>query len=185
MKLTKIYSSGMFAMLLLFSASSCMNEVVEETVMEPSAEHLALEQADKQLAENLAMYETTWDDIINKGEIDKINATNFDEGVILVSGTENIVGIEGFKGYYQNYLTGFSDITLTIVDVFGQGDKIVKHWNFKGSHTGNFFGIPASGKAVDIDGVTLVLMKDGKIAQERDFLDNLDFLKQLGLIPED
>lgn len=131
------------------------------------------------------MYETVWDEIINKGEIDKINATNFNENVIMVAETENIVGIEGFKNYYQNYLTGFSDITFTIVDVFGQGDKIVKHWNFKGTHSGEFFGIPASGKTVDINGVTLVLMKDGKIAQERDFLDNLDFLKQLGLIPED
>jgi len=185
MRLTKIYSSGMLMLLLLFSASSCMNEEVEETAMEPSPEHVALEQADNQLADNLAMYEAVWDDIINKGEIDKINATSFDENVILVSGTENIVGIEGFKGYYQNYLTGFSDISFTIVDVFGQGDKIVKQWNFKGTHTGNFFGIQASGKTVDIDGVTLVLMKDGKIAQERDFLDNLDFLRQLGLIPEE
>jgi len=74
-------------------------------------------------------------------------------------------------------------VTFTIVDVFGQGDKIVKHWNFKGTHTGEFFGIPASGKKVDIDGVTLVKMKDGKIAQEQDFLDNLSFYQQLGLIP--
>jgi len=185
MRLTKIYSSGMLMLLLLFSASSCMNEEVEETAMEPSPEHVALEQADNQLADNLAMYEAVWYDIINKREIDKINATSFDENVILVADTENIVGIEGFKGYYQNYLTGFSDISFTIVDVFGQGDKIVKQWNFKGTHTGNFFGIQASGKTVDIDGVTLVLMKDGKIAQERDFLDNLDFLRQLGLIPEE
>jgi hypothetical protein len=35
---------------------------------------------------------------------------------------------------------------------------------------------------VDIDGLTLVKMKHGKIAQEQDFLDNLSFYKQLGLI---
>lgn len=46
-----------------------------------------------------------------------------------------------------------------------------------------FFGIPASGRKVDIDGVTLVKMKDRKIAQEQDFLDNLSFYQQLGLIP--
>ena len=50
------------------------------------------------------------------------------------------------------------------VDAFGQGNKIVKHWNFKGTHTGDFFGISATGKTVDIAGVTLVKMKDGKIA---------------------
>jgi steroid delta-isomerase-like uncharacterized protein len=95
------------------------------------------------------------------------------------------VGIEGFKAYYNNYLTGFSNVTFTIVDAYGQGDKIVKHWNFKGTHTGDFFGIPATGKEVNVDGVTLVNMKDGKIAQEQDFFDNLEFMQQLGLIPQE
>ena len=179
MKLTKTFISGTFAMMLLLTITGCESE----TKNEPSAEHIALEKADKQLNENLKMYETVWDDIINKREIDKINETNFDSNITLITAPENVVGIQGFKDYYQNYLTGFSNVTFTIVDVFGQGDKIVKHWNFKGTHTGEFFGIPASGKEVDIDGVTLVKMKDGKIAQEQDFLDNLSFYQQLGLIP--
>jgi hypothetical protein len=179
MKLTKILLGGIFALLLSLSIISCKNEAVNE----PTAEHLALENAEKQLSENLEMYETVWDDILNSREIDKINETNFDPNITMVSATENIEGIKGFKAYYQNYLSGFSNIEFTIVDVFGQGDKIVKHWIFKGTHTGEFFGIPASGKDVDIDGVTLVKMKDGKIAQEQDFMDNLSFYQQLGLIP--
>src|SRR5438477_351890 len=31
------------------------------------------------------------------------------------------------------------------------GNKLVKHWNFKGTHTGTFFGIPATDKKVDIN----------------------------------
>jgi len=185
MKQTKTYLNGISILVLSLSMIGCMNETVEEIVNEPSAKHLELERADKQLADNLKMYETVWDEIINKGQIDEINETNFDENITLVSMPENVVGIQGFKDYYQNYLTGFSDVTFTIVDIFGQGDKIVKHWNFKGTHTGEFFGIPASGRKVDIDGVTLVKMKDGKIAQEQDFMDNLSFYQQLGLMPEE
>jgi ketosteroid isomerase-like protein len=92
------------------------------------------------------------------------------------------VGIADFKAYYQNFLTGFSNIKFTMVSVFGQGDNIVKHWNFKGTHTGEFFGMPATGKKVDIDGVTLVKMKEGKIDQEQDFMDNMVFLQQLGIV---
>ena len=66
------------------------------------------------------------------------------------------------------------------MDLFGEGNKLVKHWNFKGTHTGMFFGIPATGKNVNIDGVTLVRMENGKIAEERDFVDNYDLLGQLG-----
>lgn len=130
------------------------------------------------------MYTTTWDNIINNGQIDQINDQNFDENVIMVASPENIVGIKDFKAYYQNYLTGFSDITFDIISVFGQGDKIVKHWRFKGKHTGDFFGIPATGKTVDLEGVTLVQMKNGRIAQEQDFLDNMAFMQQLGLVSD-
>jgi ketosteroid isomerase-like protein len=57
----------------------------------------------------------------------------------------------------------------------------VKHWRFQGKHTGDFFGIPATGKNLNIEGVTLVKMKNGKILQEQDFMDNSIFLAQLGL----
>ncbi|MFD0991233.1 ester cyclase [Mariniflexile jejuense] len=130
---------------------------------------------------NIKMYTQVWDDIVNKGDIDKINTTNFDENITAISSPENIVGIENFKAYYQNFITGFSDIKFTVVDVFGEGDNIMKHWNFKGKHTGDFFGIPPTGKQVDIEGVTITKMKNGKIAQEQDFMDNTVFMQQLGI----
>lgn len=137
-----------------------------------------------QVNRNIKMYETTWDKVINKGQIDQINPDHFDENIVMVSQPENIVGIENFKAYYQNFLTGFSEIKFTVIDAFGQGDKLVKHWRFKGKHTGNFFGIPATGKKVDVEGVTLVKMKNGKIAREHDFMDSMIFMQQLGLMSE-
>ena len=110
------------------------------------------------------------------------NDSNFTKDVVMHANPD-VVGIDSARAYYANYLTGFSNITFTIKDVFGQGDKLVKHWNFSGTHTGVFFGILATGKKISIDGVTLVRMQDGKIAEERDFFDNLDFMTQLGLMP--
>ncbi|MBK8195148.1 MAG: nuclear transport factor 2 family protein [Lewinellaceae bacterium] len=61
--------------------------------------------------------------------------------------------------------------------------KLVKHWTFKGRHTGDFFGIPASGNPVEISGSTIVRMsKDGRIAGEQDFMDNMSLLAQLGVV---
>ena len=62
----------------------------------------------------------------------------------------------------------------------GKAINLVKHWEFKGKHTGTFFGIPATGKDVDVEGATLVKMRGGKIAEEQDFFDNYEFMKQLG-----
>ncbi len=131
------------------------------------------------IEKDIEMYVQVWDDIVNKGEIDKINSKYFDENITAIQSPENIVGIENFKAYYQNFITGFSEIEFTIVEVFGQGDKIVKQWNFKGTHTGDFFGIPATNNTVDINGVTITKMKSGKIAQEQDFMDNSIFMQQL------
>lgn len=136
----------------------------------------------KQVEDNIKMYAYTWDEIINNSKLDLFNNTNFDENIVLKMSPENVVGIDNVKEFYNNYLTGFSNIEFTIVDVFGQGDKIVKHWNFKGTHTGDFFGILATGKLVNIDGTTLVKMKDGRIAEEEDFMDNMAFMQQLGLV---
>lgn len=134
------------------------------------------------VAVNIKMYTHTWDEIINHRKLDLFNDTNFTKDVVMHTNPDR-VGIDSARSFYANYLTGFSNIVFTIKDVFGQGNKLVKYWNFSGDNTGVFFGMPATGKHVNIDGVTLVRMQNGKIAEERDFLDNLDLMTQLGQIP--
>jgi steroid delta-isomerase-like uncharacterized protein len=135
------------------------------------------------VAANIKMYTQVWDEIINKAKLELFNDSNFTKNVVMHAGPADVVGIDSARAYYANYITGFTDIKFTIKDVFGMGNKLVKHWNFKGTHTGDFFGIKPTGKPVDVDGVTLVRMENGKIAEERDFFDNLEFMQQLGLIP--
>ena len=135
------------------------------------------------VAANIKMYTHVWDEIINNGKLEMFNDSNFTKDVVLHASPSDVVGIDSARAYYANYLIGFYNIKFTIKDVFGQDDKLVKHWNFKGTHTGNFFGIPATGKTVSLDGITLVRMSTGKIAEERDFFDNMDFMTQLGLMP--
>jgi steroid delta-isomerase-like uncharacterized protein len=134
------------------------------------------------VAANIKMYKHTWDEIVNHGKLDMFNDSNFTKDVVMHTNPDR-VGIDSARAYYANYLTGFSNIKFTIKDVFGQGNKLVKYWNFSGDNTGVFLGMPATGKHVSIDGVTLVRMQNGKIAEERDFLDNLDLMTQLGQIP--
>ena len=149
----------------------------------PSQECIDLLDASSKVKNNVEMYSKIWDTAINGRNLEVINLENFDENIKAITADGDIMGIDAFKAYYNNYLTGFSDAEFNIVDVFGQGDKIVKHWNFKGTHDGDFFGIPPTGKKIDLIGTTLVLMKDGKILQEQDFFDNYSLLSQLGLLP--
>ena len=170
-KLSKLFFIAIPLTVILLLAAGCS-----------SSEKTSPEKTDTVEA-NIKMYTHVWDEIINKGKLDMFNDSNFTKDVVMHASPNDIVGIDSARAYYANYLTGFSNITFTIKDVFGQGDKLVKHWNFTGTHTGVFFGIPATGKKVSLDGVTLVRMSNGKIAEERDFFDNLDFMTQLGLMP--
>ena len=111
-------------------------------------------------ADNLKFYGRVWDVVVNEGRTNILDTA-----------------------YYSNFVTGFSDRKFTVVESFAKGEKLVKYWRFTGTHTGVFFGIPATGKKVDVIGCTITKMVDGKITEENDFFDNLEFLQQLGLMP--
>ena len=140
-------------------------------------------KADKEYVEsNVNMYSDVWNAVFSEKNIDLVTSENFHEDVTVVTSNGDVTGLENFKGYYANYLNGFSDGEFTIVHVFSQGDMLVKQWHFKGTHDGEFFGIPATNKTLDLTGTTIVKMKDGKVLQEQDFFDNYTFLSQLGLL---
>ena len=160
MKIIRTYQSSLVISLALFSIISCNN---------PNTNDRKLLDAKIQLEKDLEKYENVWNSFLN-GDTTVVNKDNFHNDVIVVTNEGNLIGIEAIKNFYMNYLNGFSNIEFTIIDAFGQGDKIVKHWNFKGIHTGLFFGIPATGNKLDLSGTTLVEMKNGKIAKEQDFL---------------
>tara|TARA_B110000438_G_scaffold69048_1_gene69299 strand:- start:3727 stop:4290 length:564 start_codon:yes stop_codon:yes gene_type:complete len=134
--------------------------------------------AQAQLQRDIAMYEETWTRFL-KGDTAVVNEERFQKDVVVVTAQGDIVGIEATKDHYMNFIIGFSDMEFTILEVIGQGNRLVKHWNFKGTHTGVAFGIPASGNKLNLSGTTLVTMKDGKIAKEQDFFDVTAMINQL------
>jgi hypothetical protein len=122
-----------------------------------------------------------WEVAINEGRTNILDTAYADDAILHT--TPEIKGKANAKAYYDNFAVGFSDRNFTIKETFADGDKLVKYWQFKGKHTGTFFGIPATGKDADVIGCTIVKMKDGKIAEEQDFMDNLEFMRQLGILP--
>tara|TARA_B100000497_G_C7632572_1_gene380210 strand:+ start:643 stop:1179 length:537 start_codon:yes stop_codon:yes gene_type:complete len=148
---------------------SCNNESKKDTVTDANA----------QLEKDIEMYENLWDDFLFNRDPSVINSKNFTEDCIVVTANGDIVGIEATKAFYSNYLSGFTEIEWEIKEAFGQGNKLIKHYNFKGKHTGDFFGIPASGNYLDLSGTTIVTMRDGKIAKEHDFFNMQTILDQL------
>ena len=166
----KVYL-GIFTILTIGTIAGCGTGVKDKQLTE-------LQDAKEQLERNITMYDETWN-IFFTGDTSIVNAERFQEDVVVVTAQGDITGIDATRNYYYNFLTGFSDSEFTILEVVGQGNRLVKHWNFKGTHTGNFFGIPASGNKLNLSGTTMVTMKDGKIAKEQDFFDMMSMVNQL------
>jgi predicted ester cyclase len=60
--------------------------------------------------------------------------------------------LDRFKEYVRSVFSAFPDLKLTIDDAISEGDKIVKRWTARCTHKGEFMGVPATGKKLEVTG---------------------------------
>ena len=78
----------------------------------------------------------------------------------------------------------FPDWHSTMEEFIVEGDRVVERWTGRGTHRGDWQGIPPTGKRVAVPGVVFYRIADGKIAEFRGNFDRLSLLQQLGVVPE-
>lgn len=116
------------------------------------------------------------------------NNCDFDALAELVSAdvlTPNIIagmppGLEGAKVVHQTTLIGMPDYHTNIEDLIAEGDKVVARVTMTGTHTGNFWGIPPTGRRVNLTGIYIVRIKDGKIVEHWGEENGMIVFRQLG-----
>jgi steroid delta-isomerase-like uncharacterized protein len=90
---------------------------------------------------------------------------------------------EGHKQYSVVMSTAFPDLERTLEDLVAEGDKVVVRWSARGTHSGDFNGIPPTGKQASSSGITIFRLADGQIVEEWSESDMLGLLQQVGAIP--
>jgi steroid delta-isomerase-like uncharacterized protein len=98
-------------------------------------------------------------------------------------------GREAIRERLARDLEGLPDATYTVESFVEQGDAFADEWTFEGTHTGPLAlaegnQLPPTGKRVQISGMELVQLRDGKIVVDNLYYDNMAVLAQLGLVPE-
>jgi uncharacterized protein YndB with AHSA1/START domain/predicted ester cyclase len=91
---------------------------------------------------------------------------------------------DGVKMAIGGFRQAFPDYQLTLLDVLGDGDKVVSRVGFKGTNKGPVMGMPATGKKVDIEFWHIERIVDGKIQERWNVMDNMAFMTQLGIGPK-
>ena len=89
-------------------------------------------------------------------------------------------GLEGAKAVHRKTLLGMPDFRTEIDELIAEGDKVMARVTMTGTHTGDFYGIPATGKSVNFTGMYIARIKDGKIVEHWGEEDALSLMKQLG-----
>ena len=92
-------------------------------------------------------------------------------------------GLEGIKQAFRVFATAFPDGTHAIHDLIAEGDRVVVRVSGIGTHTGEFKGIAPTGKAVEMTGIVIYRIEEGKIVERWAQQNFLGFvMQQLGVI---
>jgi steroid delta-isomerase-like uncharacterized protein len=83
------------------------------------------------------------------------------------------------KGWHQ----AFPDVVVVAEKLIAEDDLVTIYWIARGTNTGTGNGLPATGKKVELSGITIWRIVDGEIKEEWSAFDQLSMMQQLGLLP--
>jgi steroid delta-isomerase-like uncharacterized protein len=91
----------------------------------------------------------------------------------------------GVRQFFGMYIAAFPDLRFEPEDVLQSGDKVVARVRATGTNTGDFMGMPATGRSVSIQAIDIIRFGDDGLAHEHwGVFDALAMMQQLGVVPE-
>ena len=134
---------------------------------------------------NKAKTQAFYDQVINAhntAAIDSFCAADFvdhnpDEG-------HSGKGLDDLKASFKDFFTGFPDVHVTTNFMVAEGDTVVSHVTMTGTNSGAMMGMPATNKQVSVDGVDIIVVKDGKAVERWGIFDNRKMMQDLGMMPQ-
>ena len=94
------------------------------------------------------------------------------------------VGVAGPVGRIRERLTAFPDLITNIEELFVSGDKLAVTLIWRGTHTGAYGGVAATGKPVQVRDTAIWHFRDSKVTEILTLQDQFGILKQIGYLPE-
>ena len=92
-------------------------------------------------------------------------------------------GLEGHKQTLTVFRTAFPDLTTIVDDVMAEGDLTFLLWHGTATHNGSLMGIPPTGKPVQVTGMDILKMENGKIKERWAEVSALQLMQQIGVVP--
>jgi steroid delta-isomerase-like uncharacterized protein len=123
-------------------------------------------------------------ELLNAGDVDGFGELLADDFIE----HEEIPGLapskDGVKTFFRMQIAAFPDLRLAVEDVVADSAKVVARVRYTGTQQGEFQGMPATGKAVDVQLIDIfAFADDGRVREHWGVIDLMAMMQQLGFVP--
>lgn len=131
---------------------------------------------------NKALAKRWFEEVWNKSRREAIAEMLAPEAMVHEAGQASR-GPEGFYPFFDRMQAAFSDIHVTIHDALAEGDRVCLRWSCSMKHTGDGFGIPPTGKQLQITGISIVQIAGSQLVQGWQNWDMMALMEQIHAKP--
>jgi steroid delta-isomerase-like uncharacterized protein len=136
------------------------------------------------MADNAELIRRFYDEVLGNGNLDMIDEMATED---IVDHEEGLPGqppgIEGVKFFITALRNAFPDIRAEVDVTLSDGDLAAARTIARGTHQGEFLGVPPSNKSVEFEGIDIIRVEDGKVAEHWGVTDTMSLMQQIGAIP--
>jgi steroid delta-isomerase-like uncharacterized protein len=120
---------------------------------------------------------------ISSGDLDQLDELTHPDFVDHNPDPGQDPGIAGVKEAFRAFRAGFPDLETAPEAMYVDGDTLIARVRVTGTHQGEFQGMPATGRSIDIQVIDIVRIVDGKAKERWGVFDAMTMMHQLGQVP--
>ena len=132
--------------------------------------------------ENKKLLRRYYEEVLTKGRLDVLESIAQPDYIEHNPFPGHGQGLEGLRQRVNTLRAGLNQ-QFTLEHLIAEGDKVAVLWTTRGTHVGEFMGLPPTGKSYTIQGIDIHQLRDGRMAEHWDVVDTYSMLIQLGALP--
>lgn len=99
----------------------------------------------------------------NQHDLQALSDVYADDVIVEGLSDEPAEGLQNVRLILQGLNEAFPDMQYTVLDVLSEGDRVAVRWSARGTHQGDFMGIPATRRNANCSGISIFRLHQGKI----------------------
>ena len=124
--------------------------------------------------------------VFNDGDLELLDLLMAPDAInheLEIFGPSAARGPEAVRQFVRVFRSAFPDLRVTVIDQIGDGDRVATRWRMEGTQKNRLMGIEASHRSINIEGIRIDRIVNGRIVETWNRWDTLEMLRQLGSVP--